>query len=140
MADRCYLAVHKPYNRDFTQEEKDQASKLGVGLIKIGAHKECSIISSSPVQSPLLSHKLKLIDKLGYLPCIMCNTLFQNKGMRSQGERSSIVNAINEKKPFRYWLEGLSEQREEDRNYIYDRRHICADCVQAFSGLINEKS
>ena len=140
MADRCYLAIHKPYNKEFSQEEKDQASKLNVGLIKIGAHKECSIVISSPIQSPILSHKLSLINKLGYAQCIMCNTLFLNKGIRSQKDRSSILNAIEEKKPFRYWLWSLSKQREEERDYVYDRRHICADCVQVFSGLINEKS
>ena len=113
---------------------------MNVGLIKIGARKECSIVISSPIQSPLLSHKLLLIATLGYAQCIMCNTLFLNKLIRNQNDHYSIVNAIKEKKSFRYWLWSLSEQREEDRNYVYDRRHICADCVQVFSGLINDKS
>jgi len=140
MADRCYLAIHKPYKKDFTQDEKDQASKLGVGLIKIGAKKVCNIVISSPIQSPLLAHKLSLINKLGYVQCVMCNTLFEKSGMRNQREKSSIVNAIKDKKSFRYWLGGLSDQKEEERDYIYDRRHICPDCVQAFSGLINQKA
>jgi len=139
MADRCFLAVHKPYNRDFTQQEKDQALKIGVGLIKIGSHKECSIVSSSPIHTPLSSHKLSLLNKLGFVQCVMCNSLFKDKGMRNLKERSSITNAIRENKPFRYWLWGLSEQKEEEREYVYDRRHICADCVQVFGGLIDSK-
>ena len=94
MADRCYLAIHKPYSKDFSQEEKDQASKLNVGLIKIGARKECSIVISSPIKSPLLSHKLLFIATLGYAQCIICNTLFLNKLIRNQNDHYSIVNAI----------------------------------------------
>src|SRR5689334_5154390 len=32
MADRCYLAVHKPYNHHFTVPEKELAAQLNVGL------------------------------------------------------------------------------------------------------------
>lgn len=139
MADRCFLAVHKPYNREFTQQEKDQALKLGVGLIKIGTRKLCSIVTSSPLHNPLDSYKLTLVSKLGFVKCVMCGSLFPRKGMRSNRDRSSIKNAIKEGKPFRYWLSGLSEQKEESRDYIYDRRFMCKDCVQAFSGLISKK-
>ncbi len=134
-ADRCYLAIHKPRTGDFTLEEKEIAAKLQIGLIKIGAHKKCSIAVSSPPHTPLASHRLSLIAKLGYVKCIMCETLFENKGMRNHKQRSSIKNAIAEKKAFRYWLWGLSDQREEEREYVYDRRHICKDCVQVFQGL-----
>lgn len=136
MANRVFLAVHKPYNRDFTSDEKDIAPKLGVGLIKIGAHKECSIVSTSPVHSPLESQKHSLLNKLGFVQCVLCGSLFENKGMRNQKQKSSIYNAIKEEKPYRYWLWGLSVQKGEERQYVYDRRHICSDCVQIFSGIV----
>jgi hypothetical protein len=72
MANRCFLAIHKRYGRDFTQDEKDQAAKLGVGLIKIGANKQCSIVSSSPLHTPLDSYKLRLAQKMGYVRCVLC--------------------------------------------------------------------
>lgn len=134
MAEHCYLAVHKPTS-DFSKEEKEQALKLGVGLIRINSKKKCSIVLSSPIHSPMKATKLALMNKLGFVQCIMCNAVFENTGMRSQRENSTIVNSINDGKPFRYWLENLSIQKKDEREYIYDRRHICADCVQIFKGL-----
>jgi len=136
MADRCYLAIHKPYRRRVSQEEIDMAAQLNVGLIQIGTRKTCRVLVSSPRQEPLRSHRLALIRKVGYVECVVCGTLFPNTGLRSQRDRSSIRHAIVEEKAFRYWLFELAERRGADkRRYIYDSRYICPDCVQAFRGL-----
>jgi hypothetical protein len=137
MADRCYLAVHKPYRRKFSQEELDIAAQLNVGLIEIGKGKSCRVVVSSPKHEPIRAHKLALIKKLGFVECVLCGSLFRDQGLRSQRERSSIRNAIVEKKAFRYWLFKLASQRGSNKKkYIYDRRHICEDCVHALSGLV----
>jgi hypothetical protein len=140
MADRCYLALHRPYGRRIGQDLVDIAAQLNVGLIEIGKRKRCRVLVSSPKREPIRSHKLALVKALGYVECVICGTLFEAKGMRSQRERSSIRNAIWEGKPFRYWLSDLAEQRgAARRDYVYDRRLICADCVYAFSGLAPEQ-
>ena len=144
MADRCYLAIHKRYGRPFTQEEKDVVAKLNVGLIEIGKQKSCKVIASSPQHYPIQAHKLHLIRKMGYVECRICGLFFLHHGMRSLRERSNIVNAIREEKPFRYWLMKFGAEREEakkggGRKDIHDRRYICQDCVQVFSGLVPRK-
>jgi len=136
MADLCFLAVHKPYDKDFTQEEKDIALKLGVGLIKIGSHYSCNIISSSPMNSPLPSYRLSLINKLGFVQCMICKTFFQSEDLINQKERKIIATAIQERKPLCYWLDNLAHQKNDNKKYIRDRRHICADCIQVFAGLL----
>lgn len=148
MADRCYLAVHKPNESEFSDQEKNYASKLGVGLIKIGAQKECSIIISSPTHSPLRSHKLALVNRLGYVRCIMCDMFFvwkEDRGVEQKRENikpNTIKKAIEEEKSFCYWLYEFSEQgqRKDERAPCHDRRYICTDCVQALSGLSNSNS
>jgi hypothetical protein len=136
MADRCYLALHKPYGHRISQEEIDMAAQLGVGLIEIGRGKSCRILVSPPRHQPIRAHWLALVNKMGYVECVICGALFPEKEMRSQRERSSIRNAVKDEKAFRYWLADLAERRGQDwRRYIYDRRHICSDCVQAFKGL-----
>jgi len=136
MADRCYLAIHKPYGRKISQEIIDMAAQLKVGLIEIGKQKSCKVLVSSPLQEPILHHKLSLVAKMGYVQCILCGSTFKDESVKSQGERSTIGKAIEEEKAFRYWLFDLAKQRGSDnKKYIYDRRHVCADCVQAFRGV-----
>jgi hypothetical protein len=140
MADRCYLAVHKRYGRNLTQGQKDIAAQLQLGLIEIGTGKKCRVIVSSPEQHPMRMHRLSLIDKCGYVECVICGNLFEIKGIRSLRKRSNITHAIRDEKGFRYWLENLNEKKNDDsRKLIYDRRHICPDCVQVFSGLSEKK-
>jgi hypothetical protein len=136
MADRCYLAILKPYGRPLTQDQKDLAAQLQLGLIVIGKQRECHIVVSSPEQHPIHSHRLELIGKCGFVQCVICGSFFESKNMRTLRERSNISHAIRDEKNFQYWLHNLYEQRgRKDRKYIYDRRYICKDCVQAFSGL-----
>ena len=136
MADRCYLAIHKRYGRNLTQEQKDIAAQLKLGLIEIGKRKTCRVITSSPEQRPMRMHRLSLINKCGYVECVICGMLFENRGMRSLRDRSNITHAIRDEKGFRYWLFNLNKKKDGDhRRYVYDRRHICPDCVKIFSGL-----
>lgn len=141
MADRCYLAIRKPYGRMLTQDQKDVAAQLQLGLIEIGKRNECRIIVSSPEQHPIHAHRLELIGKCGFVECVICGSFFEAKDMRSLRERSNITHAVRDDKNFRYWLHNLHEQRgRKDRKLVYDRRHICRDCVQVFSGLCVETS
>ena len=139
MADRCYLAVHKP-KRPFSNVEMDLINKLGLGLIQIDEKNKCSITVSAPLHEPLRSHRLDLLWGLGLVECVICKSLFKNDEMaKSDSKKNTIAYAIDEKKPFRYWLYNLAETRNDNRPYIYDKRHICSDCVQAFSALHQRK-
>lgn len=136
MTDRCYLAVQKKYGRHASQTEKDVAAQLGVGLIEVGKQRNCRVVVSSPRQQPMRAHKLSLVNKLGYVECVVCGCLFEPKSVRSSRDRSNITDAVREKKPFRYWLMALAEQRgDARRKYVYDRRHICMDCIAALGGF-----
>jgi hypothetical protein len=141
MADRCYLAIQKRYGRTLTQNQRDVAAQLQIGLIEIGKGKRCRVVVSSPEQRPIRAHKLELIGKCGFVECVICGSLFEDKAMRSMRERSNITHAIRDEKGFRYWLMDLYERRGlDDRKYVYDRRHICRDCVQIFSGFWKDKN
>ena len=140
MADRCYLAIQKRYGRTLTQDQRDIAAQLQIGLIEIGKNRMSRVVVSSPQQRPIRAHKLALIGKCGFVECVMCGSLFEEKGMRSLRDRSNITHAIRDEKSFRYWLDDLYEMRSHDaRKYVYDRRHICRDCVQVFEGLVKDK-
>ena len=141
MADRCYLAIQKPYGRTVTQEQKDVAAQLQLGLIEIGKRKKCRVVVSSPEQHPIRAHRLALIKRCGLVECVICGCLFEAKAMRSLREHSNITHAIRDGKSFRYWLMDLYDKRRgDDRKYVHDKRHICRDCVQIFSGLLKDKN
>lgn len=139
MTDRCYLAIHKPRDTEFSQEEKDLAERLGVGLIKIGAYKECKIETSSALHTPLIAHKLALLYKIGYSQCSICQSVFKSDGNIAKQKGSvTIQKAITNTTSFQYWLSGLYDQKNDNRDYVYDKRFFCEDCVQAFKGLAHQ--
>lgn len=136
MADRCYLAIHTPYNWKTRQEERELAAQLQVGLIEIGAKRICRVVVSSPQHRPIRAHKLSLLMQLGYYECILCSTLIpRSEGRRYESPKSGLVRAIRDRKSFGYWLFDLDKQRQGKTKLVRDRRFLCRDCVQGFSSL-----
>lgn len=106
MADRCYLAVHRP--RGFTDSEMEMAAQLNVGLIQIRDKVRCRVILSSPQHRPLRHHKLVLMRRLGYVECVVCQAPIQR-------EQSSP-----------YFLDHLGTT-------IRQRRYVCTDCIHTLA-------
>ncbi|MDH3280936.1 MAG: hypothetical protein OEQ18_07380 [Gammaproteobacteria bacterium] len=47
---------------------------------------------------------------------------------------AGFAKAAEREKGYIYWLFDLARRRRKDvRNYIYQRRLVCKDCVQAFN-------
>lgn len=146
-AHRCYLAYKKRYNNKFSTEEIDIATQFGVGLIEIKSN-ECNEIVTSRIFSPQEKYVLHILNKLKLFKCTLCRGIYHKEDMAYINKNGSInleedldypgrlENAIMKRKNAMYWLYELSHLRGNDRDYVYDRRFICKDCISIFSSLI----
>ncbi len=147
-AHKCYLAYRKRNSNQFTHEEIDIASQLGVGLIEIRGN-GCEIISTSAAYSPRDSYTLALLNKIGLFRCTLCHATYNKKDIIDINRKEIDINgdppyvgllkkAIKYQKNVAYFLFQLNSQRDaDDRKYVYDRRYICKDCASIFGSLVN---
>lgn len=131
---RCYLAVEFDGSEKFTDEQKQIANKLGVGLIEI-RNRKCKEVVTSHLFNPLEHMVSALLWKLEVAKCVLCGTYF-----KAGDAKSKIKNAIDKKAPYVYWLVNLSEEIKEKRKGVYIRRYVCSDCVQEIFAVILETS
>src|SRR5947208_1742387 len=68
-AERCYLADVRRGRPPFRDEEIAIASRLGIGLLAVGAGNRIQEVLSSPVHEPIQAMRLQAIEKLGYSEC-----------------------------------------------------------------------
>jgi len=126
-ANRCYLAVYFNGKDKFTDDQKNIANKLGVGLIEIRG-KKCKEVLTSPYYQTLESLSLPFIWRLHIVKCQICNIFFDVKNLSR-----NFTKSVNNDKSYVYWLENLSKELKEDkRTQIYQRRYICSDCIKLF--------
>jgi hypothetical protein len=136
-ANRCYLADARRGPRPFTLEEVDIASTLGIGLLAVSRNRVTEVLEA-PSNAPMQALQRELLHKLGFSVCVLCESLFQHAGVgewrRSQVSMASLAKAAERKKGYVYWLLDLAKRRKKDvRYYIYQRRYVCKDCVQALN-------
>jgi hypothetical protein len=141
MANRVYLADKR--TEGFTDREEQIASRLGVGLIQIHEDGQCNEVLSSPYHTPITGLWLEMLWKIGWGQCRICGTFVKSGPGTEVGE--SVLKAVAKRKGLRFWNGELAERkkelglarRNEDRDDSYQRRIICADCVQVlFSELV----
>jgi hypothetical protein len=147
-AHKCYLAVRKRFKARFTPEEKDIAAQLGIGLIEIRTG-ECHEVLTSQAFSPQDRYVLQVMNKLDFFICAICGGAYPKQDICDinntreidlqayPGYRGQMRKAILTRKNIRYWLYELARLKRDKRWYIYDRRHICKDCVSIFASLVN---
>ena len=90
-----------------------------------------------------LNHLFHCYTKLGINLCLAAAVnaaqhefgATANEALR---ERSNITHAIREQKSLRFWMMTLNKQRADARRCVYDRRHLCKDCVQVFAALLKQ--
>lgn len=147
-AHKCYLAFRKRFSSKFSVEEKDIATQLGVGLIEIRSNK-CYEVLSSQMFLPQERHVLHILNTLGFFTCAICHGVYPKQDVSNINSKRRIDlqsypsytgqmrKAIVGRKNIRYWLYELATLKRDKRWYIYDRRHICKDCVTIFASLVN---
>jgi hypothetical protein len=136
LAHRCYLAAHT----EFSEEQKELANRLGVGLIEIRRRYNnwsCVQVQSSANFTPH-PHQLETLLRRGFglARCAVCE-VFSDISAASRNWR----RAVDDEKPFIEW-------REPDRKLMFSKRwkgdwrrvYVCKDCVQSlWKDLVVEK-
>ena len=99
MADRTYLALFAPSG--ITEQQKEMATQLNVGLIRI-RDRTCHLELSSPLHRPWRPYKLALMRKLDYVECVLCRRPVARDDVKAD-----------------YWI-SVNEQNQH--------RYICPEC------------
>jgi hypothetical protein len=145
VANRVYLADVRP--NEFTPDELQIASHLGIGLIQI-RNRKCTEILSSPFYSPIRRFNFELLGKLGLGKCQMCGSFFRTGTIEktfANLARENLRKAIRERKGVVFWNEEVAERKDKlgirssSQDVIWDRRYICPDCIDRFISQISVK-
>jgi hypothetical protein len=124
-AHRCYLAVVLRYTDTYTSEEREMATRLGVGLLEIRGG-ECSEVLVSTHHEPINSLMWRTLDYVGYDRCNICGTLVK----ADQGWTMNLKKAGNGK-DF-YYIKSITNRQVLFTGQTKVSRYVivCSDCVQ----------
>jgi hypothetical protein len=139
-AHKCYLAVVFSNEEAFSLEQKELATRLGVGLLEIRKSHgvwRCSEVLTSTNHNPH-GHQMETLLRrgLGLVRCSFCGIFVDHSNVSE-----SWSEALRKDKVYRVW-------REPDRKLLFSRRkkvdwrrlYICKDCVkELWEGLALEK-
>ena len=124
-ADRTYLACYLG-SEEFDEEQIDIALHLGIGLLRIGSNKQCQRTLPAPLTRTQKLSRATLLNQLGLVVCQLCAVSFS---LFPENEQDDAV----------LWNEGWADRFGRIRNEsVYDRRHLCSDCVRNIRGLRSE--
>lgn len=141
-ANRVYLADKRAM--DFTQEEIQVASHLGIGLIRIDSRNRCSITLTSPHYKPLTRLNTHLLEKLRLGKCQLCSSFIEIGDERRRYTyvtKQKLNKALDEEKGVIFWNHAVGQRKEKygvrvgKENTTYERRFMCADCVSLLGQL-----
>jgi len=129
-AHKCYLAVPFSDGRTYSLEQKELATRLGVGLIemrKTDSKWYCTHVLTSANHNPL-GHQMETLLRrgLGLVRCGFCGTFVE------LGEYSkSWTKALKNGKTYLIWIDPnrrllFSRRRKGDWRRLY----VCKDCVK----------
>ncbi len=121
-ADRTYLACYLG-SEEFTDEQIDTALYLGIGLLRIDSDRRCHRTVPAPLNHPTQRMRASLLHGLGLVVCQLCGVSFS---LFPDHEQDDAV-LWNER-----WADRFGRLRNES---VYDRRHLCPDCVGNISEL-----
>jgi hypothetical protein len=124
-ADRSYLACYLP-DGDFAEDQIAAALHLGIGLLRLDGENSCQRVVPAPPNNPQSRSRVTLLHQLGLVICQLCGvtlSLFPEK------EDTDAV-LWNEQ-----WADRFGRLRNES---VYDRRHLCSDCVRNIRELRDE--
>lgn len=136
-ANRVYLADIRA--KDFTPEEFQIASHLGIGLIQIKG-KTCTEVLSSPSYKPITRLNLALLEKLALGQCQLCGSVFnigEAKRRFSKLARENVKRAIDLERGLMFWNREVADRKRKlgirvsKEGGTYERRFICPDCVSS---------
>lgn len=140
-AHKCYLAVPFSDYDGFSIEQKELATRLGVGLLEIKksySKWKCAEVLTSANHTPH-GHQMETLLRrgLGLIRCSICGIYVDTQGSVS----SSWNEAMKKNKTWLVW-------REPNRKLLFSRRkkgdwrrlYICRDCCRdLWEGLALEK-
>jgi hypothetical protein len=149
-ANRVYLAESR--NDDFSVDEMDIASHLGIGLIRIRG-KTCHEVLSSPSYNPITRLNLRLLETLGLGRCQLCDSLFEmgnpeNPWSNVIGREEAayaVSKAIKKEKGLMFWSWKVAERKRKvglttvQKGFTDERRFICPECVMGILAIDQDR-
>lgn len=123
-AHRCYLAT-RTGRGGFSPEQKEMATKLGVGLIQIKG-KKCEEILTSPPHQPIPNLMLTALNNMDVGVCQLCDTPQFHKNWTKR-----MDEAVAEYKGY-YSRRQIKDRKVlfTERKIPYRDRVICRDCIK----------
>jgi hypothetical protein len=134
-AQKCYLAVYFSSDDTFSLEQKELATRLGVGLMEIKKSYNvlrCSEILTSAIHQPQ-PHQFETILRRGFnlVKCSSCGFFVD-----VSKSTTSLSAAVKNDKVYLSW-------RKPDRSLLFSRRrrgdwrrlYICSDCVKQWNEI-----
>jgi hypothetical protein len=151
-AHRCYLAEWDRGAGDFSREEIEVATSLGIGLIKLRSQRPDGVEPrfSAPHHVPRRRFLLQWLESVGLSECMVCHGLFEGtfKAGVKRADRDNVrmmlsraIEATEEgdRTGFLFWSEGAAKQKAAagDSKHNTARRYVCPDClVNVFQPLM----
>ena len=140
-ADRAYLCCLRG-DKPFDDDDIDIASHLGIGLVEIDGHKKVKRVLAAPARQPIPRKRQELLFSLGFVVCQICGIPFPRSGdaddrkgwggIRREGSRSAISDAVKDEKGFNWWFyEEWVKRYSPQTSANWNRRYMCPDCVYA---------
>lgn len=126
---KCYLAIPMRYSDKFTQDHREMANRLGVGLIEIKSD-HCKEIVTSQHHNPIETLLLRTLENVGYFKCSLCRTLTK---VGEDGWTEVLSTATNENKDKTFYYSRRFEERELLFTKAKDPSRwimICKICIQ----------
>jgi len=149
-AHSCYLAVRKRGKNSFTQEEKEVAAHFGVGLLEIKSA-DVAVTATSRYFAPDDRYVMQILKGLNYFRCSLCRGVYPRKEVTELNSKDQIrladtpsytgalSKAIREGRHAAYYLYDLAAQMKDKRDYVWDRRYLCRDCISIFASLLQKQ-
>ena len=81
-AHKCYLAIPMRRREWFTSEQRELATRLGVGLIEIRGRRamQCAEVLSSQYHERIDALTLRALWNMNYFMCALCGTMTAARG------------------------------------------------------------
>jgi len=144
-ANRVYLADQRV--EDFSPEEMQIASNLGIGLVQVRGNR-CREVLSSPHHQPITRMSLEIVERLALGQCRICGTFFEigtgKTKPYSRLTRYSLERAVQNERGLIFWNLELANRKRRmgissvEKGYSHERRFICWDCVDTLFGPLFE--
>jgi hypothetical protein len=137
-------------NVSCSQEEKEVAAHFGAGLLEIKSA-DIDVTATSRYFAPDDRYVMQILKGLNFFHCSLCRGAYPWKELtelnpkqqirlaETPSYKGALSKAIREGRHAVYYLYDLAAQMKDKRDYVWDRRYLCRDCISIFASLLQKQ-